>query len=77
MANQESIKSECNAIYEQLKSLNDRLSEIRTKECKHPNVSEKLYSWRIGSQLPADICDDCGHLVKMKMGEIRPTESQA
>lgn len=68
MKSQQEIKSAVEGIYREMKNNHARLEAIRNL-CEHPNVSEKLYSWREGSMLPADVCDDCGHLIKLKFPE--------
>jgi hypothetical protein len=60
---QSEIKSECEHIYAQTKSMEERLKELRTI-CKHPVTHEGMYSYRPGSISPAEICSDCGELVK-------------
>ena len=64
MTNEEikKIKENC---YEQIRLAEERLMEIR-KICKHEKTFEGNYSWRIGSSLPAVICEYCGKLIKYK-----------
>lgn len=59
------IKAECENIYELIKNSNERLTYLRNI-CKHEDISENLYSWRIGSVRLADVCDNCGKLMKYK-----------
>lgn len=61
----EEIKNECEQMYEQIKSAEDRLKELRA-ECKHEKPFEGNYSWRIGSIQPAIICYYCGKLIRYK-----------
>jgi hypothetical protein len=60
----EEIKKECEAIYESIRVGNERLKELRLM-CKHENIIETNYSYRIGSYLPAIVCEDCGALIKL------------
>lgn len=62
---QEEIKKECERMYAQIKNCEDRLKTVRNI-CKHPNTFEGNYSWRIGVIQPAEICSDCGQLIKYK-----------
>lgn len=64
MANEE-IKANCEKCYSIIRDAEKTLEMIR-KECKHENTFEGNWSWRIGSSLPAIICNDCGSLVKFK-----------
>ncbi len=59
------IKLEVEKIYEQIKSAEERLKELRTI-CKHEKTFEGNYSWQIGSIEPADICEYCGELIRCK-----------
>ena len=61
----EEIKMECEKMYVQIKSAENRLKELRSI-CKHEKVSEGNYSWRIGSIQRADICDYCNELIGYK-----------
>lgn len=38
------------------------LSELQ-ENCNHEKTHMGQYSWRLGSSLPAEICDYCGHAV--------------
>jgi len=60
---QEEIKQECEKMYAQIKQAKERLKEVRAT-CKHPNTLEGNYSCRIGSIELADICSDCGEIIK-------------
>ena len=62
---QEEIKQECEKMYAQIKQAEERLKEVRAI-CKHPNIFNGNYSWRIGVIQPADICSDCGSVIKYK-----------
>lgn len=57
------IKIEKELMFEQIKKANERLEEIR-KICKHENTFEGTWSYRPGSYSPAEICSDCGELIK-------------
>lgn len=62
---QEEIKQECEKMYAQIKQAEERLKEVR-EICKHAQTFEGNYSWRIGAIQLADICSDCGSLIKYK-----------
>lgn len=61
----EEIKQECEKMYSQIKNAEEKLKEIRGI-CKHETTYEGNYSWRIGSISVAEICSDCGELIKYK-----------
>jgi hypothetical protein len=61
----EEIKLEKEKIYTQIKSLDERLKELRTI-CKHEKTFETNYSWRVGNIQLADICEYCGELIRYK-----------
>lgn len=63
--NNEEIKKECEQIYVQIKSLEERLKDLRTK-CNHEKTLEANYSFRVGDIQLADICQYCGELIKYK-----------
>ena len=50
----EQIKKECEQMYAQIKSAEERLKEL-TAICKHEKTFEGNYSWRVGNIQPADI----------------------
>ena len=60
------IKTECELIYTQIKSLENRLKRLRSI-CKHPDTFEGNYSYRVGSMCPATICIDCGEVVSNEL----------
>lgn len=62
---QEEIKQECEKMYAQIKQADQRLKEVR-EICKHLYTFEGNYSWRIGVMQLAEICCDCGSLIKYK-----------
>lgn len=62
MSNEE-IKKECDLMYEQIKNAEARLKELRSI-CKHEEIFEGLYSWRVGSIEPSIICSHCGSFIK-------------
>lgn len=64
MSNDE-IKKECELMYKQIKDAENRLKELRSI-CKHENTFEGNYSWRLGATQPAEMCSDCGILIKYK-----------
>ena len=68
---QKEIKSECEKLYKTIKESNDLLSEIR-KHCLHPNTSIGKYLFRIGSTFDAEICNDCGEVVKSPEFRLDP-----
>jgi len=61
----EEIKQEKERCFEQIKTSQERLEEIR-KICKHEKTYEGNYSRRIGSVQLADICEYCGELIRYK-----------
>lgn len=61
----EKIKFECEAQYKLIADAQEKLKDIRSL-CKHEDTFEGLYSYRIGSVLPAIICTYCGTLIKYK-----------
>lgn len=61
----EEIKEECEYLYSQIKSANERLDELR-KICTHENTFEGNWSWRVGTFDPAIICGNCGKLLAYK-----------
>ena len=65
LSNNEKIKTECELMYKQIEDAQNRLKEIRAL-CKHENTFKGDWSWRVGSSMPATICDDCGSLVKFE-----------
>jgi len=64
MTNEE-IKSEKDKMYNLIKNAKERLEEIR-QICKHENTSVCNYEWRIGSVIPAKVCDYCGKVIYNK-----------
>lgn len=63
--NNDDIKKECEQMYAQIKSAEERLRELRTI-CKHETTFEGNYSWRIGTTQKADICEYCNELIRYK-----------
>ena len=61
----EEIKKECEQMYAQIKSSEERLKELR-KICQHEKTFVGNYSWRIGAIQTADICEYCGELIRYK-----------
>ena len=61
----EKIKKECEQMYAQIKSAEDRLKELRA-DCKHEKTFEGNYSYRVGNIQLADICEYCGSLVRYR-----------
>ena len=57
------IKLECEKMYSQIKEAQEKLIELRAI-CKHENVHDGLYSWRLGTIIPTKICSDCGTPIK-------------
>ncbi len=54
----EEIKSECLALYDQIKAAETRLAELR-KLCKHEKTFQGNYSYRPGSYFLMNICEYC------------------
>lgn len=61
---QAEIKQECEKMYSQIKSAEERLKEVRAI-CKHTDTFEGNYSYRIGVIQLAEICSDCGSVIKL------------
>lgn len=61
----EEIKSECEQMYAQIKSAEERLKELRAI-CKHEKLFRGTYSWRVGAYQVTDICEYCGEPVGLK-----------
>ena len=61
MTNEE-INKEKDKMFAQIKSANERLTEIR-KICKHEKTFIGNYSWRVGSIEPSEICTYCGEWI--------------
>ena len=61
----DAIKAECEKMYAQIKTAEERLQELR-EECKHEKTFEGNYTWRIGVIERADICEYCGRFIKYK-----------
>ena len=59
------IKNECERLYAQIKSAEEKLEELRSK-CKHTKTFEGNYSWRVGNIQLADICEYCGSCIRYK-----------
>ncbi len=57
------IKKECELMYLKIKSAEARLKELRAM-CNHKNTFEGEYSYRVGATQLAEICSDCGQLIK-------------
>ena len=61
MSNEE-ITLEKERMFAQIKSAEERLSEIR-KICKHEKTFECDYSWRVGNISRANLCTYCGEFI--------------
>lgn len=59
----EEIKKECEEMYAQIKSAEERLKELRSN-CKHEKTFEGNYSWRPANIQLAEICEYCGSMIK-------------
>ena len=59
---QSDIKTECELIYQNIRSMNFRLERLRSI-CKHPNTYKGNYSYRVGAVSEAVICSDCNEVV--------------
>lgn len=64
MTNEE-IKDECEKMYAQIKSAEEKLVKLRSN-CKHEKTFEGNYSWRVGNIQLADICEYCGSCIRYK-----------
>jgi hypothetical protein len=62
---QEEIKTAKEKFFEQIKSAENSLEELR-KVCLHPNEEEVTWSWRIACYDQAYICADCGKFLRYK-----------
>lgn len=62
---QEEIKKDCEKMCLQIKQSEQRLKELRTV-CEHPKTFEGNWSERVGSIMLAEICSDCGVLIRYK-----------
>jgi len=51
-------------IVDEINRLQNELLAIRSA-CPHPNRHDAMYSWRIGSYSPSEMCMDCGAFVTM------------
>lgn len=60
----EQIKSECEKMYLQIKTGEERLRYLRSI-CKHKKTFIGNYSFRIGNTVPAEICEYCNELIKI------------
>jgi len=67
---QSEIKTECELIIAEFKSLEDRFQRLRSI-CKHPNTHEGIYSWRVGVFQPAIICSDCDKVISTEWQKLR------
>ena len=61
--NSEEIKSKKERLFEQIKTANEELKELRDI-CKHEKVFVGNYEWRPGAVHKAIICEYCGELIK-------------
>ncbi len=59
----EDMKAACEIQYAAIKRAEERLKDLRSI-CPHENTFEGNYSYRVGSILAAEICGDCGSLIK-------------
>lgn len=62
MTNEE-IKIEKEKMHQLIEKSTERIKELQTI-CKHENTFEGNYSYRIGNIQKAEICSDCGKLIK-------------
>lgn len=58
-----SIKEDCEMQYAKIKEAEERLKTLRLL-CTHENTFEGNYSWRVGNIQVAEMCSDCGELIK-------------
>jgi hypothetical protein len=61
---QEEIKISIDNCRKTIESMQDSIKDMQENHCKHTNTFEGTWSYRIGSYLPAEICSDCGKLIK-------------
>lgn len=52
-----------------LNRLNKDLKELR-EICSHEHIIDANWPWRIGCIEPAEVCDGCGKLIRIKTFEI-------
>lgn len=63
MNEQKQIKHQVDFFCNAIRDAQIGLDEVRNR-CKHPNTFEGNYEWRVGATLEAEICADCGKLIK-------------
>lgn len=63
--NSQEIKQRRDELLLQIESAEKALKELRDS-CPHENIIDTNWSWRIGCIDPAEVCDDCGKLIKIK-----------
>lgn len=60
---QEQIRKDAERFYAIIKEAELGLKVLR-EGCKHPNTFEGDYQYRVGATFKANICSDCGSVVK-------------
>jgi len=63
MMNNKEIKQECDLIYNEIKSAEQRLRKLRDL-CEHDDTDIGNYSYRVGVVERAEICNSCGEIIK-------------
>lgn len=61
----EQIKNEVDQMYAQIKDAQERLYKLRNL-CNHEETAEGAYSYRVGVIQTAEICKNCGEVVRIK-----------
>lgn len=64
----EEIKQRRDELFNQIESAEQGLKELR-EICPHEHIIDTNWSWRIGCIEPAEVCDDCGKLIRIKTFE--------
>lgn len=79
------IKENIQYWQEAIKTAEKEIKALR-KACKHIKTFEGIWSWRPGAMNPAEICNECGSLIKfldnpnplnIKYRKLSDEESQA
>lgn len=70
------IKNKKEHYLQQIKYYQDKLKELQNN-CAHPNTIEENFSWGLVSSYKAEICEDCGEVIKnLDMPELNNTEDE-
>ena len=57
---------EVKKLYKQIADAKERIDEIRSF-CPHTSTFRGNYEWGLGKATPADICNDCGAVIDLKL----------